>query len=121
MSILLQVFLCQKYGYRPLPNRVLDTEFVMITEILNPDEADLLRLWYKIDSNSVPNMYMLQPISSIYRHFTNKAQKQLMEEDQGKWWKTMAELTTVIRKGAAQLMAAKRFSVEDNHRYNWSG
>ncbi len=116
-----QVFLCQKYGYRPLPNRVLDVEFRMITDILEEEDANLLKLWYQLDTNSVPNLYILQPISSIYKNFTNKKQKQLMEEDQGKWWKTMAQMCTVIRKGSARLLAAKKFSIEDNHRYNWSG
>ncbi len=93
----------------------------MITDILEEEDASLLKLWYQLDSNSVPNVYVLQPVSSIYKNFTNKKQKQLMEEDQSKWWKTMAQLCTVIRKGSARLLANKKFSVEDNHRYNWSG
>jgi hypothetical protein len=115
------VFLGQKYGYRPLPTRVLDKEFFVITGVLEEEDANLLRLWYKLDSNSVPNVYVLQPVSTIYKNFTNKLQKALMEEDQGKWWKTMGQLCTIIRKGSARLMASGKFSVEDNHRYNWSG
>lgn len=115
------VFLGQKYGYRPLPTRVLDTEFLMITDILEEEDSNLLKLWYKLDSNSVPNVYVLQPVSSIYKNFTNKAQKQLMEEDQSAWWKTMGQLCIVIRKGSARLMEAKKFTNEDNHRYNYSG
>lgn len=115
------MFLGQKYGYRPLPTRVLDTEFLLIIDALEEVDGNLLKLWYKLDSNSVPNVYVLQPVSSIYKNFTNKAQKQLMEEDQSAWWKTMGQLCTIIRKGAAALMKSKKFSVEDNHRYNWSG
>jgi hypothetical protein len=114
-------FLGQKYGYRPLPTRVLDKEFFMITGVLEDEDADLLRLWYKLDSNSVPNLYVLQPVSTIYKNFTNKLQKALMEEDQGKWWKTMGQMQLIIRKGAARLMANGKFSIDDNHRYNWSG
>ncbi|CAF0730796.1 unnamed protein product [Brachionus calyciflorus] len=114
------VFLGQKYGYRPLPTRVLDSEFNMIIDILEDDDAKLMQLWYKLDTNSVPNVFVLQPVSSIYKNFTNKAQKQLMEEDQSAWWKTMGQLCTIIRKGAARLLEAKKFSNEDNHRYNWS-
>ncbi len=104
-----------------MPNRVLDSEFIRITEVLEEEDANLLKLWYQLDSNSVPNVYVLQPVSSIYKNFTNKNQKQLMEEDQGKWWKTMAQLCTTIRKGSARLLAAGSFSVDDDHRYNWSG
>lgn len=99
----------------------MDTEFLLIVEALEDVDGNLLKLWYKLDSNSVPNVYVLQPVSSIYKNFTNKAQKQLMEEDQSAWWKTMGQLCTIIRKGAATLMKERRFSVEDNHRYNWSG
>jgi hypothetical protein len=93
----------------------------MIIGVLEEEDANLLKLWYKLDSNSVPNLYVLQPVSSIYKNFTNKAQKKLMEEDQSAWWKTMGQLCIIIRKGAARLLAAKKFTVEDNHRYNWSG
>ena len=113
--------MCQKYGYRPLPNKIIDTEFHMITEILEEEDANLLKLWYQPDTNSVPMSFILQPVSSIYKNFTNKREKKLMEEDQSKWWKTMALMCTVIRKGSARLLAAKKFSLEDNHRYNWSG
>jgi hypothetical protein len=93
----------------------------MITEVLDKSDSNLLKMWYKLDTNSVPNVYVLQPVSSIYKNFTNKAQKQLMEEDQSAWWKTMGNLCYIIRKGAARLLETKKFSVEDNHRYNWSG
>lgn len=93
----------------------------MIIEVLEEEEGNLLKTWYKLDTNSVPNLYVLQPVSSIYKNFTNKAQKALMEEDQSAWWKTMGILCTTIRKGAAKLMEMGKFSVEDNHRYNWSG
>ena len=116
-----KVFLCQKYGYRPLPNRVLDKEFLMITNILEKESAELLIKWYKLDSNSVPNVYVLQPVSSIYTNFTNKDQKQLMDEDQKLWWNTMAELCKIIRLGSARLVQTKKFTDEDNHRYNYSG
>ena len=91
----------------------------MIIEVLEEEEGNLLKTWYKLDTNSVPNLYVLQPVSSIYKNFTNKAQKALMEEDQSAWWKTMGILCTTIRKGAAKLMEMGKFSIVDNHRYNW--
>ena len=93
----------------------------MITNILEEEDGNLLKLWYKLDTNSVPNVYVLQPVSSIYKNFTNKLQKQLMEQDQSAWWKTMGQLCTIIRLGASRLLASKKFTIEDNHRYNWSG
>ena len=61
------------------------------------------------------------PVSSVYKNFTNKNEKHLMEEDQNAWWKTMGRLCAVIRSGAARLLKSKIFTLEDNHRYNWSG
>jgi len=113
----------QKYGYRPLPTRVLDKEFHMLTDVLEKESVELLEKWYKLDTNSVPNIYVLQPVSSIYKNFinTNKLQKHLQEQDQSAWWRTMNDLCTIIRLGSARLMKANKFTTDDNHRYNYSG
>ena len=116
-----KVFLGQKYGYRPLPTRVLDKEFLMLTSVLEKESTDLMFKWYKLDTNSVPNIFVLQPISSIYKNYTNKLQKLLQEQDQSAWWRTMNELCTIIRLGSARLMQQKKFTSDDNHRYNYSG
>ena len=95
----------------------------MIINVLKDQQNDveLLLTWYKLDRNSLPHVFVLQPVSSIYKNFTNKNEKQLMEEDQSAWWKTMGQLCSVIRKGALSLYQKKLFSTSDNHRYNWSG
>lgn len=113
----------QKYGYRPLPTRVLDKEFHMLTDVLEKESVELMEKWYKLDANSVPNIYVLQPVSSIYKNFinTNKLQKHLQEQDQSAWWRTMNDLCTIIRLGSARLMKANKFTSDDNHRYNYSG
>jgi len=44
-----------------------------------------------------------------------------MEQDQSLWFsKTMPQLNTIIRKAAKKLMEQKRFSHDDNNRYNFS-
>ncbi len=96
--------MCQKYGYRPLPTRVLDLEFQMICEVSAKDDVELLNKWYKLDQNSVPPKYILLKISTYYKHFCNKAQKALMEQDQGLWWKTMAQLNIIIRKATKKVI-----------------
>lgn len=68
------VFLGQKYGYRPIPTYILTSELMMIRDeliSLNAD-ASLLEMWYKKDSNAVPPISVLQPISSILVNFNNK-------------------------------------------------
>jgi len=68
------VFLGQKYGYRPIPSQILASEFDMLRSELNRIEEDtaLLNEWYQLDTNAVPPVRVLQPISSILINFNNK-------------------------------------------------
>lgn len=68
------VFLGQKYGYRPIPTYILSSELLLLRDELTALNVDgnLLDLWYKKDSNAVPPISVLQPISSILVNFNNK-------------------------------------------------
>ena len=72
-----QVFLGQKYGYRPIPTYIVASEFVMLREALLAMGTDvtLLDTWYMKDTNAVPAIYILQPISSILINFNNKVRR----------------------------------------------
>ena len=60
----------QKYGYRPLQPRVEASEFERLLEAVQSDEdVDLLKHWYWRDDNSIPPVYVLQPISSRLPHY----------------------------------------------------
>lgn len=69
-----QVFLGQKYGYRPIPTIILASELDMLREVIKevPSDVEILDTWYKKDLNAVPAVYVLQPISSILTNFNNK-------------------------------------------------
>lgn len=69
-----QVFLGQKYGYRPIPTYILSSELQMLRDELASSGSDvtLLDMWYRKDSNAVPPISVLQPISSILVNFNNK-------------------------------------------------
>ncbi|CAF3624005.1 unnamed protein product [Rotaria sp. Silwood1] len=114
------VFLAQKYGYRPLPTKIEEAEFHKVLSVSSPDDARLLSLWYKLDSNNIPSLFCLQPVSSIFTNFTNKAHPRLMEEDQSQWWETMGKLNRAVRAAALELLNQGIFTPQDNHRYNWS-
>lgn len=68
------VFLGQKYGYRPIPTYILSSELQLLRDELTALGIDgvLLDTWYKKDSNAVPPISVLQPISSILINFNNK-------------------------------------------------
>jgi hypothetical protein len=104
-----------------LPTKIEDAEFALLISVSNVEDARLLKLWYKLDSNNIPNLNCLQPVSSIFTNFTNKAHPRLMEEDQSQWWETMGKLNRAVRSAALALFKQGKFTAHDNHRYNWSG
>lgn len=68
------MFLGQKYGYRPIPTYIVSSELQMLRDELASTGTDvsLLDTWYRKDSNAVPPVSVLQPISSILINFNNK-------------------------------------------------
>lgn len=72
-----KVFLGQKYGYRPIPTYILSSELQLLRDELASVGTDvsLLDTWYRKDSNAVPPISVLQPISSILVNFNNKVWK----------------------------------------------
>ncbi|KAK7464547.1 hypothetical protein BaRGS_00037908, partial [Batillaria attramentaria] len=115
----LKVFLGQKYGYRPIPTHIVATEFELLRECAKnvPDEVELLDRWYLKDHNTVPPVYILQPISSILTNFNNKRHQRLMELDQNTWWEIMGRLQRIIRKSAQVLFLARKLDREQMHNY----
>lgn len=104
-----------------MPTKIEEGEFRMVLSVSSPEDDKLLNQWYKLDTNHVPSLFCLQPVSSIFTNFTNKAHPRLMEEDQSQWWETMGKLNRAVRVAAAALLSQGRFTHQDNHRYNWSG
>ncbi|XP_068157619.1 LOW QUALITY PROTEIN: NACHT and WD repeat domain-containing protein 2 [Drosophila tropicalis] len=113
------VFLGQKYGYRPIPTYIVSSELQLISEELTSMGVDraLLDLWYKKDSNAVPPISVLQPISSILINFNNKRVPKLQAEDQAVWWDTLNKMQKLLRKAAASLGASNKMSKDDVHNY----
>ncbi|KAI8121835.1 NACHT and WD repeat domain-containing protein 2 [Lucilia cuprina] len=113
------VFLGQKYGYRPIPTYIVSSELQLICEELTSMGVDraLLDLWYKKDSNAVPPVSVLQPISSILINFNNKRVPKLQAEDQAIWWDTLGKMQKLLRKAAASLGASGKMSKDAVHNY----
>ncbi|KFB37533.1 AGAP011163-PA-like protein [Anopheles sinensis] len=113
------VFLGQKYGYRPIPTYILSSELQLIRDDLASMGVDvtLLDLWYKKDSNAVPPISILQPISSILINFNNKRVPKLQAEDQAVWWDTLTKMQKLFRKGAASLFAQGKLDKDQTHNY----
>lgn len=113
------VFLGQKYGYRPIPTYILASELAQFREVLLTmgQEVVLLDTWYKKDSNAVPPVCILQPISSILVNFNNKRVPKLQQEDQAKWWDTLDRMQKLLRKAATTLFAQGQLDFDSMHNY----
>uniref|UniRef100_A0A1I8AA47 WD_REPEATS_REGION domain-containing protein n=2 Tax=Steinernema glaseri TaxID=37863 RepID=A0A1I8AA47_9BILA len=113
------VFLCQKYGYRPLPSEILSSEFDTLKRMLveNQEDVSLLETWYIEDANSVPKQYVLQPISSILFNFNNKRIPKLQERDAKTWWQVEARMQNQLRKAAKCCYDKGFFTHEHMHNY----
>ena len=72
-----KAFIGQKYGFRPLPSRIAAVEFeTILSELVTmsdvtDDDITLLKTWFKKDTNAVPHVYLMQPISSMLPGFTD--------------------------------------------------
>ncbi|CAD7093198.1 unnamed protein product [Hermetia illucens] len=113
------VFLGQKYGYRPIPTYILSSELQMLRDELTAMGTDgsLLDVWYKKDSNAVPPISVLQPISSILINFNNKRVPKLQAEDQAVWWDTLTKMQKLLRKAAQSLFSSGQFDKDTMHSY----
>uniref|UniRef100_A0A915AE07 Uncharacterized protein n=1 Tax=Parascaris univalens TaxID=6257 RepID=A0A915AE07_PARUN len=113
------VFLCQKYGYRPLPSEILCTELDMLKRALRDEHEDtsLLDTWYIEDANAVPSLFILQPISSILVNFNNKRILKLQKQDAATWWDTEAAMQKSLRKAARMCYDRGYLSHEQMHNY----
>ena len=95
----------QKYGYRPLQPRVAVSEFERLLEAVeSKEDCDLLKHWYWRDDNSVPPVYVLQPISSRLPRYNDLRDLELRKEARGKWWAAYERLHVIIRRAADKVL-----------------
>ncbi|KAK6631349.1 hypothetical protein RUM44_005875 [Polyplax serrata] len=113
------VFLGQKYGYRPIPTYILSSELQLLRDELASVGTDvsLLDTWYRKDSNAVPPVSVLQPISSILVNFNNKRIPKLQQHDQAIWWDTLGKMQKLLRKAAQSLYNSGTFDRDTMHNY----
>jgi len=59
-----------KYGYRPIPVKIDKDVFEMLLGSVKSQHggknaSELLQKWYKLDENSIPAVYVLQPVTKV--------------------------------------------------------
>uniref|UniRef100_A0ABM0GQ48 Leucine-rich repeat and WD repeat-containing protein KIAA1239-like n=1 Tax=Saccoglossus kowalevskii TaxID=10224 RepID=A0ABM0GQ48_SACKO len=107
-------FLSHKYGYRPMPRMIAIDELDNVVIKVNEDERSLIERWYKKDTNHVPSMYVMQPVSRIIPDFITGDQKR-NEEAKSQWWNVMQKLRQIFMRNVDGALKDKyRFSVTEN-------
>ncbi len=62
------VLMGDRYGWIPLPAGIEEQVFEkLVDEIVPEEEKDLLSAWYRLDTNTIPAQYILQPIQEILK------------------------------------------------------
>ncbi|PIK62788.1 putative NACHT and WD repeat domain-containing protein 1 isoform X 3 [Apostichopus japonicus] len=69
----MQFLLGQRYGYRPIPAKILSSEFdILMKYVSNEDDENLIKKWYLHDKNSLPSEYVLQPVTEDWENVSSK-------------------------------------------------
>lgn len=104
-----------KYGFRPLGSKIKSSEFRALRQSLIQLEisTDFLDVWYKEDLNAIPAEYILQPISSILKNFTNRNEPELQSIDQRIWQAIQDRLHELLLVGSNELVKQGRMAREE--------
>lgn len=62
------ILLGDKYGWQPIPEIIPEQEMNPILEILTGDDKELVKSWYRLDENSIPPDYVLQPKERLKKY-----------------------------------------------------
>ncbi|XP_077990681.1 NACHT domain- and WD repeat-containing protein 1-like [Glandiceps talaboti] len=115
-------FLCQKYGYRPFPPKILANELEAMRKVLidNRQPVSTLDEWFRKDTNAVPPVYILQPISSKLVHFTDHANPDKMAADRNTWWQVFETLQGQLKYAAVMCERKKIFNAKQADKFRIS-
>ncbi|KAJ8019859.1 NACHT domain- and WD repeat-containing protein 1 [Holothuria leucospilota] len=116
-------FLGNKYGYRPLTASIAADVFEKLCELMEgvvePTTLQLVKDWYRKDLNSVPPVYILQPITSKFHHFDDENDTELRQEARDKWWRDSQKMQEALKQGAAKAVKQGIYS-QDNMQHFFS-
>ncbi|XP_070552815.1 NACHT and WD repeat domain-containing protein 2-like [Ptychodera flava] len=54
------IFLSERLGERPIPKVIAADEFEKLKQIVPPEDQEYFTLWYRLDKNAIPPVYVLQ-------------------------------------------------------------
>ncbi|TRY57443.1 hypothetical protein DNTS_031430 [Danionella cerebrum] len=105
-----------QYGHRSVPRLIPETEFELLASKLSKDSENLklLNQWFSKDTNSVPPIYILQPITAHYPHYSDRGSEnvQLRDNDVISWNLAESRLLQALRTAAQQAEREGYFTAE---------
>ncbi len=85
----------------------------MLEAISEAKDKELLAHWFYRDENSVPPVYVLQPITVHLPHFNDNSDAEKRRNARSTWWEQFERMQVVFRQAASKKLndndAAKYF------------
>ncbi|XP_053702720.1 NACHT domain- and WD repeat-containing protein 1 [Synchiropus splendidus] len=105
-----------RYGHRALPLVIPEKllEVLLATLSKSPDGVKHLTQWFWKDENAIPPVYVLQPISTHFSHYSDLRPESAMhrEQDVTLWRLAETQLLKLLRSAASDAEAAGDITVE---------
>lgn len=131
LLISVQAFLGNRYGYQPLPPSISQEHFESMLQVAKSKSIDttVLCQWYKLDTNIMPPLYQLQPITDFYPYYSDysnvlqKSHQQQWHQTYNLLFETISTLTTIAvnlslmteYEAHQYVMSSKLFHFCNNH------
>ena len=77
--------------------------------------------WFLKDTNAVPPVHVLQPITTKLKHFNNEDNPDLQRTDRSKWWQVFETLQRTLQLAATKAKTDGVFDKHQMHKYFQSG
>ncbi|XP_063968822.1 NACHT domain- and WD repeat-containing protein 1-like [Lytechinus pictus] len=110
-----------KYGYRPLNATISSGMFEKLMDTVSKDDSisaedvDLIRKWYVEDTNAIPPVYVLQPITVHLPDYYDSSDSQKQSETRQKWWVVFDKMRKVFDLAATLARQEGVFTEEEMH------
>jgi hypothetical protein len=103
-------FLGDRYGYRPFPRLIAEQDLEELVSAIHDQEAKaLITKWFLLDTNHVPPVYILQPVSTHYPNYINPTNADAQKKASNQWWKDFEYMQRHLRQAAIETNIPTKF------------
>ncbi|XP_040896943.1 NACHT domain- and WD repeat-containing protein 1 [Toxotes jaculatrix] len=110
-----------RYGHRALPRLIPEKQFEVLLSRLskNPEGVKQLNQWFLKDNNAIPPMYVLQPITAHFAHYSDLRPESGPQHDNNvlSWRFTETQLLQLLRSAATDAEAAGDITAEQKQHF----